>query len=87
MALAVIIIETIKFINFITAISLTMINDGVQGSKAFLYMMCCRPQQLREKVKNRRIRLRTRREHQVAVGEENSLQTQSDDFALTEPDL
>ena len=87
LSLLVLIIEVIKLINFIMAISMKIMNDGIEGAKALVYMLCCGPHQLREKVKYRRVKLRAKCKCQASVAEEYSLQAQSDDLALTVPDL
>ena len=52
-AFIVIIIESIKFANFIVAVSITMATQGITGAKALAWLLCCHDHNVRHKVVRR----------------------------------
>ena len=59
--LIVLILESIKFLNFAAALSITIMRGGVQEVKALLWMMCCHPHQTANRIARRHRRLDLKR--------------------------
>lgn len=53
----VILLETIKFLNFMAAIAITTAKDGIQGCKALIYSLCCHPHNMANRIVRRHRRL------------------------------
>ncbi len=51
-------IEAIHLVVWLVAVSLTIIHDGVEGSKALLYLLCCKPLQHSQRISRRHDRIR-----------------------------
>ena len=53
----VILLESIKFLNFMAAVAFTIAKDGIQGCKALIYSLCCHPHNMANRIARRHRRL------------------------------
>ena len=67
--LAVIIIEGVKITIFLSLMGLTAIQEGIQGSLAFVYLFCCSSFSSVKKIKNRNDKIRRKKEGQCSETE------------------
>ena len=83
----VIILESIKFLNFAAALSITIMRGGVQEVKALLWLMCCHPHQTASRVARRHRRLNLKRKRSESDDEETKMELAQFPTASSEPDL
>jgi hypothetical protein len=53
----VLILESVKFLNFMAAVALTTAKDGIAGCKALIYSLCCHPHNVANRIARRHRRL------------------------------
>ena len=51
-------VEAVHLVVWVVAVSLTIIHDGVKGSKALLYLLCCKPLQHSQRISKKHDRIR-----------------------------
>ena len=80
LALIVITLECVKFLNFAAMVSLTMIRDGTRGVIAVFYLICCNPHKIANQVnrRNRRLDLKRKRSNSSAEDHFNLRQDYSE---------
>ena len=74
--LLALLVEAVHLTVWVVAVSLTVIQDGVEGSKALLYLLCCKPIQHSQRISRRHDRLRKKDRMQ---GNTEPLNTSSED--------
>ena len=58
--LIALLIEAVHFGVWVVAVWMTLIQDGIEGFKAMLYLLCCKPLQHSQRISKRHDRLRKR---------------------------
>jgi len=88
LAALVLIIELVKFLNFMAAITITIAKDGIDGCKALLYLLCCQPHNMADRVNRRHHRLNLKRKRCESDEETEHIGLRSMETTETkEPDL